>query len=44
MADEADAAAVLAALGGAGMRITWFAPAVGELERTMLDLSKGGPR
>ncbi|MGD8167725.1 ABC transporter ATP-binding protein [Herbiconiux sp. P16] len=44
MADETDAAAVLAALGAVGVRITWFAPAVGELERTMLDLSKGGQR
>jgi ABC-type multidrug transport system ATPase subunit len=42
MADEADAAAVLAALVAAGIRITSFAPATGELERTMLDLSRGG--
>ncbi|MCS5734285.1 ABC transporter ATP-binding protein [Herbiconiux daphne] len=43
MADDADAAAVLTALVAAGLRVTWFAPAVGELERTLLDLAKGDP-
>jgi ABC-type multidrug transport system ATPase subunit len=44
MSDDADAAAVLSALVASGVRITWFAPAVGELERTLLDLTKGGPQ
>jgi ABC-2 type transport system ATP-binding protein len=42
MADETDAAAVLAALVGGGTRVTWFAPASGELERTMQGLSGSG--
>ncbi len=41
MTDEADAAAVLSALVAAGTRVTWFAPAAGELERTLLDLTNG---
>ncbi|WP_084361523.1 ABC transporter ATP-binding protein [Herbiconiux solani] len=42
MTDEADAAAVLAALVAAGVRVSWFAPASGELERTMQALQGGG--
>lgn len=41
MADDADAAAVLGALVGAGIRVTWFAPASGELERTLRGLNDG---
>ncbi|MDO9395539.1 MAG: ABC transporter ATP-binding protein [Herbiconiux sp.] len=44
MADEADAAAVLQALVSAGVRVSWFAPASGELERTLQGLSGGGVR
>ncbi len=42
MADDADAAAVLTALVGAGVRVSWFAPASGELERTLQGLGRGG--
>jgi ABC-2 type transport system ATP-binding protein len=40
-AGETDAAALLAKLVGAGILISSFAPAVGDLEHTFLDLSKG---
>ncbi len=39
---EADAAAALAALVGAGLAVSEFAPATGDLEHTFLDLRKGG--
>jgi ABC-type multidrug transport system ATPase subunit len=41
---EEDAAALLAKLVAAGVPISTFAPAVGDLEHTFLDLSKGGNR
>jgi ABC-type multidrug transport system ATPase subunit len=42
MADDADAAAVLSALVTAGIRVASFAPASGELERTLRGLSGEG--
>jgi ABC-2 type transport system ATP-binding protein len=39
---EAAAAELLAKLVGAGIPVSTFAPAVGDLEHTFLDLSKGG--
>ncbi|QJU54009.1 ABC transporter ATP-binding protein [Herbiconiux sp. KACC 21604] len=42
MTDETDAAAVLSALVAAGVQVSWFAPASGELERTMQGLRDGG--
>ncbi|MFB2581541.1 ABC transporter ATP-binding protein [Herbiconiux sp. P15] len=42
MTDEADAAAVLAALVAGGTRVSWFAPASGELERTLQGLAGSG--
>ncbi|MGV3732125.1 MAG: hypothetical protein ACO1N6_01830 [Microcella sp.] len=41
MAGEAEAAAVLARLVGAGVAIVDFGPAVGDLEHTFLDLARG---
>lgn len=40
--DEGAAAVLLANLVGAGVRVVSFAPAVGDLEHTFLDLSSGG--
>ena len=44
VAGEAAAAELLAALVGRGVAISTFAPAVGDLEHTFLDLSKGSNR
>ncbi|MEY2847355.1 MAG: hypothetical protein RI885_20 [Actinomycetota bacterium] len=41
---EDAAADLLAGLVAAGVRVTTFAPAVGDLEHTFLDLSRGGTR
>jgi ABC-2 type transport system ATP-binding protein len=41
---EAEAANVLTSLVSAGVSVSIFAPAVGELEHTFLDLSKGADR
>jgi ABC-type multidrug transport system ATPase subunit len=42
--DEADAAALLAALVGSGVAVSSFAPAFGELEQTFLDLQRDDRR
>lgn len=41
LSSEADAARALAALVGAGLAVTEFAPATGDLEHTFLDLGDG---
>jgi ABC-2 type transport system ATP-binding protein len=43
VAGEADAAALLTRLVKAGVAVSSFAPAVGELEHTFLDLNRAGP-
>ncbi|BDI23597.1 ABC transporter ATP-binding protein [Herbiconiux sp. L3-i23] len=42
VASETEAAAVLTALVGAGVAVSSFAPVVGDLEHTFLDLTRGG--